>query len=1258
VNYPDSAKVPAIWEVGDVILDLYEVKQVFTGGGMGLVYRVHHRGWNMDLAVKSPRPEFFQSPAQIENFEREAETWVNLGLHPCTVSCYYVRRLGGIPRLFAEFIDGGNLADSIRSRALYEGGPGVALERILDIAIQTAWGLQHAHQQGLIHQDVKPANVLMSADGAVTVTDFGLAKAQAVANESAVPNLGQSMLATYGGMTPAYCSPEQAEIAAQSRSGMTQNEISRLTRRTDIWSWALCVLEMFMGEPPCPMGGQAAAHVFEEYLDGESSELGIPKMPESLVEVLRHCFQRNPADRPQEMAQAANSLKDIYQQVVGREYPRRGPKAIEAAADGLNNRALSLLDLGKQEEAEKLFDEALRRHPEHAEATYNRGIMLWRSAHGTDAKLTAELEILRQAKPNDWKVAYLLGLVHSEQTDKEGAVQVLEEAVDLGGQVDVMAALETARSVSAAQLSRSVRKFKGHQWEVWSVCLSSDNLLALSGSRDKTLRLWDVATGRCLRTFEGHTHSISSVCFSLDNRRALSGSLDNTLRLWNAETGECLRVFKDPEWDYELESDWGDPDMVFVNFACLSSDNKYALWARNNALRLWDVDTGQCLRIFEGHVGHVESVCLSSDNRWALSGSTYGDKGLRLWDVATGQCLRIFEGHTEGVNSVCLSLDNRLALSGSDDKTLRVWDVGTGQCLRIFVGHTGEVNSVRLSSDGTRAISGSDDDTVRVWDVTTGQCLRTLDLHTAGRGGVNSIYLSSDNRWAISGNEDHTLRLWDVRGLTSAGLRKQAPFLLCHIVAVRVAADTQSRFDQCVVDGKKALSSHCWSNALEYASKARSIRGYEASAEALKLWNDAGLHSFRRGFRAGWEFLTFKGHTSDVESVCVSSDNQWALSGSRDNTLRLWDMATGRCLRVFEGHTGGVNSVCPSSDNRWALSGSTDSTLRLWDVTTGQCLRIFEGHAKGITSVCLSSDSRWALSGSADETLRFWDVATGKCLRTLKGHPQSTVKGASICLSADNLLFLTGSWTNVDAITERGDKNLRLWNLATGEWRHLSKSDTSAVAFCLSSDNKWALSASRDGIRLWSVTTGECHRVFEGHSGGMNSLCMSSDNRWVLSGGSDMALSERTTGRCLRVFKGHTGRVKSVCLSSDNRWALSGGYDNTIRLWELDWEFESREQADWDEGARFVLANFLTLHRPYAAELPTVRQPTEDEITRSLTRSGTPSWNESDFKQLLHTLACAGYGWLKPEGVRKELMNMAATWTDFAHRPLQAPFTK
>jgi len=350
------------WNVGDAILGLYEVKDIHKGGGMGLVYRVRHRGWNMDLAVKSPRTEYFQTEVQKENFVRECEAWINLGLHPHIVSCYYVRVLGGIPRIFAEYIEGGSLKNWIDSRRLYEGGPEKALERILDIAIQCAWGLQYAHEQGLIHQDVKPTNVMITQDSVAKVTDFGLAKARALTGESRIIT-GQTILVSSGGMTPAYCSPEQAEGKP-------------LSRKTDIWSWGVSILEMFTGEVTW-MSGRLAPEALQDYLDIGVEDESLPKMPEGLVALLQRCFKSNPDDRPKDMLEILSSLQKIYQQLTGNSYPRQAPKPAEALADSLNNRAVSMLDLGKVEEAQNLLEKALAIDPSHVTLNVNLVILYW-----------------------------------------------------------------------------------------------------------------------------------------------------------------------------------------------------------------------------------------------------------------------------------------------------------------------------------------------------------------------------------------------------------------------------------------------------------------------------------------------------------------------------------------------------------------------------------------------------------------------------------------------------------------------------------------------------------------------------------------------------------------------------------------------------------------------------------------------------------------------------------------------------------------
>ncbi len=116
-----ESEVPSDLKEGDVLLDLYEVKGVLGEGGMGKVYKIHHRGWDLDVAMKSPKPQIFSKPGGRNNFVREAQTWVRIGLHPHIVSCYLVQVLGGIPRVFAEYADGGSLLDWIRTRKFYEG---------------------------------------------------------------------------------------------------------------------------------------------------------------------------------------------------------------------------------------------------------------------------------------------------------------------------------------------------------------------------------------------------------------------------------------------------------------------------------------------------------------------------------------------------------------------------------------------------------------------------------------------------------------------------------------------------------------------------------------------------------------------------------------------------------------------------------------------------------------------------------------------------------------------------------------------------------------------------------------------------------------------------------------------------------------------------------------------------------------------------------------------------------------------------------
>ena len=300
-----AAAEAADWQIGDVVMGLYQVTALLGQGGMGRVYKIRHQGWHVDLAVKTPLPEAVQALGGPEDFEREAQTWVGLGLHPHVVSCYYVRRVSGLPRVFIEYVDGGSLLEAIQE------GRFDTTESILDAAIQCAWGLHFAHERGLVHRDVKPANLLLTAFGTVKVTDFGLAGARRSSVHLPAAE-GASVVTRGSGGTPAYMSPEQF-------GGGTLN------RRTDVWSWALCVLEMFCGERTWKTGRQASEALRAFRAEPEALVSSV-RMPDAVADLLQRCFAENLDARPRTLSEAAAVLREAYAQAAGRPYARPEPR--------------------------------------------------------------------------------------------------------------------------------------------------------------------------------------------------------------------------------------------------------------------------------------------------------------------------------------------------------------------------------------------------------------------------------------------------------------------------------------------------------------------------------------------------------------------------------------------------------------------------------------------------------------------------------------------------------------------------------------------------------------------------------------------------------------------------------------------------------------------------------------------------------------------------------------------------------------------
>ncbi len=536
-----------------------------------------------------------------------------------------------------------------------------------------------------------------------------------------------------------------------------------------------------------------------------------------------------------------------------------------------------------------------------------------------------------------------------------------------------------------------IRTFVGHTDSVNSVVISPDGLYILSGSGDKTMKLWNLSSGAEIRSFVGHTKKINSVAISPDGRYALSGSDDNTIKLWGLSSGTEIRSFAGHIHD--------------VNSVAFSPDGHYAIsGSEDNTMKLWDILTGTEIHSFVGHTRAVESVAISPDGSYVLSGSD--DTSMKLWQLSSGSEIRTFVGHYRPVNSVAFSPDGRYAISGSSDDTI-LWELSSVTEIRRFVGHS-YVKSVAISPDGRYAFSGYYDKTMKMWDISNGAEIRKIgDSHS-----IYSISISPDGRYALSGSNDNTIKLWNLSNGAEIG-----SFVGHTGSVISVAISPDGRY---ALSGSSDNSMILWNIAS--GDKIRSFVGHNADVTSVAFSPDSSyalysssstmkLYELSRGI----EIRDFAGHTEDITSVTISPDSNYVLSGSRDKTMKLWNFSNGTEIRSFSGHTNQINSVAISPDGNYALSGSNDNTIKLWDVSSGAEIRSFEGHSDGVLSVVFSPDGRYALSGSKDKTMKLWDISSGSEIHSFEKHTNSVT---SVVFSPDGNYVYSGST----------DRTLKMWN--------------------------------------------------------------------------------------------------------------------------------------------------------------------------------------------------------------------------------------
>jgi WD40 repeat protein len=289
-----------------------------------------------------------------------------------------------------------------------------------------------------------------------------------------------------------------------------------------------------------------------------------------------------------------------------------------------------------------------------------------------------------------------------------------------------------------------IKTLEGHSDYVNSISFSPDGKLLASGSRDTTIKIWEVGSWKLIKTLEGHSYEVYSVSFSPDGKLLASGSRDTTIKIWEVGSWKLIKTLE------------GHSDHVYsVSF---SPDGKFlASGGRDTTIKIWEVGSWKLIKTLVGHSNSILSVLFSPNGNFLASSSW--DKTIKIWEVGSWKLVKTLEGHSNEVRSVSFSPDGKFLASGSDDKTIKIWEVGSWKLVKTLEGHSYEVYSVSFSPDGKLLASGSRDTTIKIWEVGSWKLIKTLKGH---RDSVFSVSFSPDGKLLASGSPDKTIKIWEI----------------------------------------------------------------------------------------------------------------------------------------------------------------------------------------------------------------------------------------------------------------------------------------------------------------------------------------------------------------------------------------------------------------------------------------------------------------------------------------------------------------
>ncbi len=939
----------------------YILLEKLGSGGMGVVFKARHRRLNRLVAIKMIKTGVLADDRHIRLFRAEAESVAALD-HPHIVPVLDSGEYEGLLYYTMKLVDGRDLS---QLQGQYRDRPA----EVARLVALVAGAIGHAHQRGVLHRDLKPSNVLVDAQGAPHVIDFGLAmRLDASAVETVTGNpVG----------TPSYMSPEQA-----------RGRRIEITTATDVYGLGTLLYTLLTGH--APFSGTSAVEILQHVLKDEPlrPRNRYPKVNRDLETICLKCLARAPRDRYPSVREMAD---DLNRWLDGRPIVARPASRVERAVKWVRRRKLlaalfaaavigSMLGvaglawgwtaaLAARDDA-RAGEDAARRFA--YAASINLADRDWRDAHVTQVLRDLDETKPPQGKPDlrgfEWY--YFDHLCHAQERVLKGDDNFSPAAYSPDGKLLAGAAWDGTITLWDAATGRLVRRMKADT-PVRAVAFHPDGKTLASGDNGAVVTIWDVATGQPIRKMIGHKGPVAQVAYSRDGRVLVSSGLTgNRILVWDPDKGQRLHEKDLPAFPFVFGGSEKEDQTIVV----IAPDQK--------TLQAWDLRTGSPAgAVLDSGAGGISAIAITRDRKRLATGHEDGtiqvveiatrrlvqslrdqrnptpiaylafsedgrivaSAGMRspavlVWDVSSGHLLRPLQGRTITPQDIALSPDGVHLACAGNDATVQVWDMTRDPESRSL-DEPGDVFSVAFAPDGSYFAAALADGTVVLHDAATGQVTRKLEGH---RGAVLSVAIDRDGRRAATGGYDHTVRIWDL------ATGRQLHLLEGHTDAVHVVAFSP--------DGKTVAS----------ASPDRTAR----------VWD----------VEAGREVHKLEGHISGVWALAFAPDGQTLATSGADDFILIWDAKTGRRRAAIPAKSGGVHALAIDPSGRWIASGGEDNSLRLWSLADGRLIRTLTGHSSDLFALQFSPGGGRLVSASHDRTVRIWDPASGRGLMVLRGH--------------------------------------------------------------------------------------------------------------------------------------------------------------------------------------------------------------------------------------------------------------------------------